>query len=162
MWRIGDIVPLTPNLGTRWRWVVSIMPQMLYSQGKCLHYPLYRRMGGPKNWSRHIGEDENYFSLSEIKAQFHSWVRDFNMTKQQTSGRFVEMVSEYTYMLCKNQKYWSQTQDRWKMSVMFLIMHLVWMANSFRQIKFFVIDESWDERWVQFIWCVTKTWVLKL
>jgi hypothetical protein len=39
------MTPYILNLGTRWRWVVSFMPRLLYPQGKNLRYPLNRRLG---------------------------------------------------------------------------------------------------------------------
>jgi hypothetical protein len=38
------------NLGTRWRWVVNVMPRPLYPPGKT-RYLLYRRLGGPQGRS---------------------------------------------------------------------------------------------------------------
>jgi hypothetical protein len=46
-WGSGGIAPCILDLGSRWRGVVSFMPQPLYSQGKKLWYPLDRRLGGP-------------------------------------------------------------------------------------------------------------------
>jgi hypothetical protein len=37
------------DLGTRWKWMVSFMPRLLYPQGKSPLYPLDRRLGGPQN-----------------------------------------------------------------------------------------------------------------
>jgi len=34
------------------------MPQPLYSQGKSPWYPLDRRLGGPRSWSGHGGEEK--------------------------------------------------------------------------------------------------------
>jgi hypothetical protein len=42
----GGIAPCILDLGIRWKWVVSFMPQLLYPpQGKSLWYPLDRRLG---------------------------------------------------------------------------------------------------------------------
>jgi hypothetical protein len=46
------------DLGTRWRWVVSITPRPLYLQGKCPRYPLDRILGGPKSRSGRCGVEE--------------------------------------------------------------------------------------------------------
>jgi hypothetical protein len=48
-WGSGGRAPRILDLGTRWRWVVSLTPQPLYSQGKSPWYPLDRMLdGGPK------------------------------------------------------------------------------------------------------------------
>ena len=39
-WGLELIVPLTPNLGTRWRWAVSFMPWWLNPEEKHLWYSL--------------------------------------------------------------------------------------------------------------------------
>jgi hypothetical protein len=44
------------DIGTRWRWVVSFTPQLLYSQGKRPWYPLDRRLGRPQSRSGRDGE----------------------------------------------------------------------------------------------------------
>jgi hypothetical protein len=58
-WRSGGIAPRILDLGTRWRWVVGFMPQLLYPQGKSPWHPLDRRLGGPQSWSGHGGEEKN-------------------------------------------------------------------------------------------------------
>jgi hypothetical protein len=55
----GGTAPHILDLGTRWRWVVSFMPWLLYSQGKCPWYPLDRRLGGPQSHSGHSGREKN-------------------------------------------------------------------------------------------------------
>jgi len=37
------------NLGTRWRWMVSFMYQLFYTQGKSSWYPLDSRLSGPQS-----------------------------------------------------------------------------------------------------------------
>jgi hypothetical protein len=39
-WRSGGIAPRILDLGTRWRWVVSFTPRLLYPQGKSPWFPL--------------------------------------------------------------------------------------------------------------------------
>jgi hypothetical protein len=56
-WESGDTAPRILNLGTRLRWVVTFTSRPLYSQGKNLWYPLYRRLGGPQSRSVH-GDEE--------------------------------------------------------------------------------------------------------
>jgi hypothetical protein len=60
----GGITPLILDLGTRWRWVVSFTPCLLYPQGKSPWYPLGRRLGGPQSRSGHGGEEKNFQPLS--------------------------------------------------------------------------------------------------
>jgi len=43
-WGSGSIAPHILNLGTRWRWVVSSIPRLLYSQGKRSQYQMDRRL----------------------------------------------------------------------------------------------------------------------
>jgi hypothetical protein len=45
-WGSGSIVPRNFNLGTRWRWVVSFKPRLLYSRTNNPRYPVDRRLGG--------------------------------------------------------------------------------------------------------------------
>jgi hypothetical protein len=66
-WGSGGIAPCILNLSTRWRSVVSFMPWPLYPQGKSPWYPLYRRLGGPQNWSGHFGEEKNSQPLLRLK-----------------------------------------------------------------------------------------------
>jgi hypothetical protein len=53
-WGSGGIGPHILDLSTRWRWVVSFMPQ-----GKSPQYPLDRRLGGPQSCSGRGGEEKN-------------------------------------------------------------------------------------------------------
>jgi hypothetical protein len=53
------IAPRILDLGTRWRFVVSLTPRPLYSQGKSPRYPLDRRPGGPHNRTERGGEEKN-------------------------------------------------------------------------------------------------------
>jgi hypothetical protein len=45
----GCVAPCIPDLGTRWRWVVSFTSRPLYPQGKSPWYPLDRKLGGARN-----------------------------------------------------------------------------------------------------------------
>jgi hypothetical protein len=47
-WGSGGIAPHILDLSTRWRLVVSFMPQLLYPQGKSPWYPLDRRLVGSR------------------------------------------------------------------------------------------------------------------
>jgi hypothetical protein len=47
------------DLGTRWRWVVSITPLPLYPRGKRLRYPLNRRLGEPQSRFGRCEQEKN-------------------------------------------------------------------------------------------------------
>jgi hypothetical protein len=57
-WRYSCNILL--DLGTRWRWVVSFTPQLLYPRGKRPRYALDRRLGGPESWSGRYGERKTF------------------------------------------------------------------------------------------------------
>jgi hypothetical protein len=50
-WGSGGISPCILDLSTRWRWVVSFMPWLLYPRGKNPWYQLDRRLDGPQRQS---------------------------------------------------------------------------------------------------------------
>jgi len=54
----GGIAPCILNLGTRWRWVVSSTPRLLYPRRKSLRFPLDRSLGGPQSQFGRGGEKE--------------------------------------------------------------------------------------------------------
>jgi hypothetical protein len=66
-WGSGGIAPCIFDLGTRCRWVVSFMPQLLYPQGKSPWYPLDRKLGEPQSQSGRSGEEKNSQSLPGLK-----------------------------------------------------------------------------------------------
>lgn len=45
--RSGGMAPFLLHLSTRWRWMVCLMPQPIYTQRKSPWYPLNRRQCGP-------------------------------------------------------------------------------------------------------------------
>lgn len=49
-WSYGGIAVLIHNLTTRWGWVVSFMPWLLYLQRKSPWYSLNRSLNGPQWW----------------------------------------------------------------------------------------------------------------
>jgi hypothetical protein len=63
MWGSWGIAPLSLNLVTRWRWVVSFMPWPLYSWGKCPQYPLNRKLCG------HVGKERNLAAAGPSNPQ---------------------------------------------------------------------------------------------
>jgi hypothetical protein len=46
------------ELVTKWRWVVSFTPRLLYPRGKSPRYPLVRQLGGPQNRYGRCGEQK--------------------------------------------------------------------------------------------------------
>jgi hypothetical protein len=58
-WGSGGIAPRILYLGTRWRWVVSCTPRLIYLQGKNPWYPSDRRLGGPQSRSGYGGDEKN-------------------------------------------------------------------------------------------------------
>jgi hypothetical protein len=55
----GGITPRILDLGTRWRWVVSFMLLLLYSQAKSPWYPMDRRLGGTQSRSERSGVEND-------------------------------------------------------------------------------------------------------
>jgi hypothetical protein len=66
-WGSGSIVPRILDLGTRWRWAVSLTDRPLYPQGESQWYPLDKRLGGPQNQCGHAGEEKNSQPRPEIE-----------------------------------------------------------------------------------------------
>jgi hypothetical protein len=66
-WGNGGVALCILDLGTRWRWVVSFTPQLLYPQGKSPWYPLDRRLDGPQSRSGRGGEEKNSHPLLGMK-----------------------------------------------------------------------------------------------
>jgi len=48
IWGNGGITPCSRNFGTRWKWGISLLLQLLYTQGKRHQYLLDRRPWGKK------------------------------------------------------------------------------------------------------------------
>jgi hypothetical protein len=67
----GGIVPCILDLGSRGRWVVSFMLQLLYTWGKSPQYPLDRRLGGPQSLSWYGGEEKNSHPPPGIEPPSH-------------------------------------------------------------------------------------------
>jgi hypothetical protein len=57
-WENGGIASHILDLGTRWRWVASFMPCLLYPCCKSPWYPLDRRLGGPQSQSGCSGKEK--------------------------------------------------------------------------------------------------------
>jgi hypothetical protein len=63
-WRYSSTIL---DLSTRWRLVVSFTPLPLYFRRKSPHYPIERRLGGPKSRSGSC-EEEKYLTLARIRT----------------------------------------------------------------------------------------------
>jgi hypothetical protein len=66
-WTGGIYIHAFFDIGTRWRWVVSLMFRPLYPQGKSCWYPVDRRLGGPQGRSEGGGEKKNYQPLPGLE-----------------------------------------------------------------------------------------------
>jgi hypothetical protein len=58
LWGSGRIDPRFLDLGTSWRWMVSLTLRPIYPRGKRPRYPLDRGLGGPQTWSGRCGEEK--------------------------------------------------------------------------------------------------------
>jgi hypothetical protein len=67
-WKNRGIDACILNLGTRWKLVVSFMPQPLYPWGKSHMYPVDRRLGGPQSQSGHGGDEKIPCSCQESNS----------------------------------------------------------------------------------------------
>jgi len=86
-WGSGGIAPRILNLGTRWRWVISLMILSLYPQGDNPQNPLDRRLGGPQWWSGQGGEEKNSVPLPFQPTYFvRGLQRYLKLTVNQTQG----------------------------------------------------------------------------
>jgi hypothetical protein len=56
VWKSGCTDPRFIDLGTSWRWVVSLTPRPIYPREKSPRDSLDRNLGGPQSWSRRYGE----------------------------------------------------------------------------------------------------------
>jgi hypothetical protein len=61
-WRYGSIIL---NVSTRWRWLVSFVPQPLYPRRKSLWYPLVLKWMGP-SFGLERCEEKNLFLILEF------------------------------------------------------------------------------------------------
>jgi hypothetical protein len=80
-WRSGGIAPRNVDLGTIWRWVVSLMLRPLYPQGKIPWYLLDRRVGEPQSLSGHGGEEKNSQPLPGLESPIIQSVARRNTTE---------------------------------------------------------------------------------
>jgi len=66
----GSIAPLILNLNARWRWMVSLMPWLLYGPEKSAWCPWYRRLSGPQKWFESFGKGKNQLTLPGFEPHF--------------------------------------------------------------------------------------------
>jgi len=66
------VVAFILDLDTRWRWTVSIMPQLLYRQESVPWYPRKFRLGGPQSESGCSEKAKNLFLVLVMKSPFLS------------------------------------------------------------------------------------------
>jgi hypothetical protein len=68
---------MTPliKINTRWKWVVSFIPQPLYCRSKISRYPLDRRLCGPQSRSRRGGEEKksHHYPFREMNPNRSAW-----------------------------------------------------------------------------------------
>jgi hypothetical protein len=69
----GCIASLILNLGSRWRWVVSFMPQPLYPYGKNSRYPLHGIWVGPR-------ASLDIFEKGKISCLNLEWLGNINLS----------------------------------------------------------------------------------
>lgn len=62
------ITPHILNLGTMWTLVVSLIPWLLYSQGKIYHFPKNRWLVGPQSQSGHSSEEKNSYPCQNLNC----------------------------------------------------------------------------------------------
>jgi hypothetical protein len=68
-WVSGGIAPRILDLGTRWRWVVSLRPQPLHLQGKRPWYPLDRRLAEVKNAWEYNSTPQYFFMALHLSTR---------------------------------------------------------------------------------------------
>jgi hypothetical protein len=79
------------DLDTRWRWVVSFTPRLLYPRGKSPRYPLDRRLGGPQNRSGNYRQKKNFVTLQEIEPRSSSPWSVVATTKLKTDRKIIQV-----------------------------------------------------------------------
>jgi hypothetical protein len=107
-WGSGGTVPHVPDLGTRWRWVVSFTTRPLYRQGKSPWYTLDRRLSGPQSRSEYNGKEKNPTScrdsnpwsfslkLCSILSNFLQYLKKIVPVLNQAS-RHEDVLGEWRY-----------------------------------------------------------------
>jgi hypothetical protein len=57
------------DLDTIWTYMVSFTSRTLYPRGKSQMYPLYRRLGGPRNRSELCAEEKDLFNPCPVALE---------------------------------------------------------------------------------------------
>jgi hypothetical protein len=70
IWENGSVPQCIPNLGTKWRWVVSFTPRPLHPRGKGPYCSLVRRLGSPPSRCGSFGEEADSLHLSRIELRY--------------------------------------------------------------------------------------------
>jgi len=76
----GGKTPLILNFGTRWKWMVDLMPQPLYSCKEVPCYPLNRWLGGPQRQSGLFGKETDLLSMLKTEPHFLSFPQPSHYT----------------------------------------------------------------------------------
>jgi hypothetical protein len=87
-WMYGSTI----GLGTKWMWVASFMPWLLYTKGNRPQDPLDRRLGGPQTWFGHCGIEIS-FSPAGNDIQVN-WKILFSLYSGKIKGYLNELISK--------------------------------------------------------------------
>ena len=98
----GGLAPHILNLGTRWRWVISLTLRPLYFRIKIRLYTLNRRLSVPQNW---YGLSCPYSKYS-IYLNFYETIRVLSVSNM-SAPCLPKFVSErQIFPVCKNTTFW--------------------------------------------------------
>jgi len=113
----GHRAPLILYLGTRWGWVGSFRPQLLYRQEKNLLYPLNMSLCGLQNLHWYSGQEKNFLLLLEKQT----WVtesivligQDLKVTVNRTVTENCDECGKWKEMVL-NRKVWNDLVEKAK------------------------------------------------
>jgi hypothetical protein len=109
--------PCILDLGTRWKWVVSFMPWLLYSEAKIQQYTMDRRLGGLQSWYGHGSEEKKFPAPAPAPARklnsnhpAHSLVTILTKTDYKKTScclQFSELKDDemFVHIITQNQEY---------------------------------------------------------
>jgi hypothetical protein len=86
------IAPRILDLGTRWRWMVSLTPRPLYPQGKSPWYPLDRRLSGPQSRSGRGRAEKNSRPLPGLEPPIIQPVAQLTVTTKYKTTLLTELL----------------------------------------------------------------------
>jgi hypothetical protein len=98
-WGSSGIPPRILDLRTRWRWVVSLTPWLLYSQGKSPWYPMDRRLWGPEP-----------FWMQQWRGKFPTFARNQTLNPDHPACSLVTVPTEM--LICCRNKSFVDKDDR--------------------------------------------------